>query len=415
MKVLAVRGNSLNLRDSPVREERNAGEPCLEGTKKLTGVAVFDDEERLLPLVSSFLSHGLKNGLMSYESCLTYGKNISYFHQYLLTRREFADCERDTAMLEVRTHAIEEYFSHLREDEELSQKTIRNRDSSLMAFFNKYLCRGVDDVPAPRSAINPYSDGLLSPRPMKRLVSACSISDLKQLMLSTKSERERCLLQFIYDTGVRRSEVPRVTLADIDDALAFQNTLFISGGVTEAVNADYCPLYVAGSKGYADEIKPRTTLVSRATLLRVKKYHSSPLYKMYRKQFGKANETPAFLNAEGNAYTPNSVTKLLDRVSSRAVSNLKISKKISPHKLRHGNAYAMLRSPDIGTDYLDRLVAVQKTLGHSELGATETYTQIPYDLYQKLLRPGSESKTKAGEMEELVKQTRLRIDLGDSK
>lgn len=414
MKVLAVRAKALDLSESPVLEERSFDAAQLENSK-LTGVAVFDDEERLLPLASGYLNHGLRHGLMSYQSSLTYGKNIGYFHEYLATRREFATCERDAAFLDVRTHAIEEYFSHLREEEDLSPKTIRNRDASLMTFFNKYLCRAVDDMPAPRSAPNPYTGGFLSQRPLKNLVLACTYSDLKELVLSTQSERERCVLQFIYDTGVRRSELARVTLAAIDEALNFNNTLFISSGVSETVNSDYCPLFIAGSKGYADQIKPRTTLVSRATLQRVKKYHSSPLYKMNRRQFGSAAEAPAFLNAEGTAYTPNAVTKLLDRVSRRAVSEGRLTRKISPHKLRHGNAYALLRSPDLGVEHLDRLVAVQKTLGHSKLSTSEVYTQIPYDLYQKFLRPGTEVKTKASEMEELVKQTRLRIDAGDSK
>jgi len=58
---------------------------------------------------------------------------------------------------------------------------------------------------------------------------------------------------------------------------------------------------------------------------------------------------------------------------------------------------------------------VQKTLGHSHLNTSETYTQIPYDLYQKLVRPGTEAKTKAGEMAELSQQTRLKIDAGVMK
>lgn len=415
MRVLAVRSKRIDLNESPTLEEGWAGESLDARSQVLTGAAVFDDDERLLPLVSGFLSHGLANGHMSYQSALTYGKNLGYFHQYQMGRREFADCERDSAYLEVRTHVIEEYFAHLREEEELSTKTVRNRDSSLMAFFNKYLCRGIDDAPAPRQASNPYATGLLSRSPNRALVQSCTLADLKQLLLATESERERCVLQFIYDTGVRRSELPRVTLAAIEDAMKFQSTLFISAGVEATTNADYCPLYIEGSKGLADQIKPRMTLVSRATLLRVRKYHASPLYRMHKSQFGKAEETPAFLNTEGTPYTPNSVTKLLDRVSKRALAKMRIAKKISPHKLRHGNAYSLLRSPDIGKDHLDRLVAVQKTLGHSKLSTSEIYTQIPYDLYQKLLSPGSETKTKAGEMEELVKQTRLKIDAGAMK
>jgi len=415
MKVIAVRGKTLDFRESPTGWDDISDSLQIPEAPKLTGAAVFDDDERLMPLISSFLSHGVQNALMAEQSALTYGRNLGYAHQYLIGRREFQDCERDSAFLEIRTHVIEEYLAQLREVEGLSKKTVRNRDSSLMAFFNKSLCQGVDDTPAPRTAPNPYVSGYLSPRPNKNLVVACSLDHLRELMLATQSERERCLLQFIYDAGLRRSEVPRVTLKAIDDALLFQDALFISPGVSEPINADYCPLRIDGSKGPADSFKPRDTLVSRATLLRVKKYHASPLYKMHKRQFLDAGNTPAFLNARGGAYTARSVAKLLERTSKRAFSLLKIDRMISPHKLRHGNAYALLRTPDIGTDHLDRLVIVQKTLGHSKLKTTETYTQIPHDLYQKLVRPGAETKTKAGEMTVLAQQTRLRIDAGDMK
>jgi len=415
VKVISIRGKILEFSESPTRRDNTTEVSQIHEAVKLTGAAVFDDDERLMPLISGFLSHGLRNALISEQSALTYGRNLGYTHEYLMGRREFRDCERDSAFLEIRTHVIEEYFAHLREIEEISKKTLRNRDCSLMAFFNNSLCRGVDDVPAPRTAPNPYVAGYLSPRPNKSLVVACSLHNLRELILATQSERERCLLQFIYDTGLRRSEVPRVTLKAIDDALRFQDTLFISRGISEPVNADYCPLRIDGSKGPADSFKPRDTLVSRATLLRVKKYHASPLYRMYKRQFPSAEATPAFLNAEGGQFTARSISKLLERTSKRALCLMKIDRMISPHKLRHGNAYALLRTPDIGTDYLDRLVSVQKTLGHSQLKTSETYTQIPFDLYQKLVSPGTETKTKAGEMAELSLQTRLRIDAGDMK
>lgn len=415
MKVIVARGELLDLNESPTWRDDTPDEHQAQEVLKVTGAAVFDDDERLMPLMSGFLSQQLQAALISEQTALTFGRNLGYASEYLMGRREFASCERDSAFLEIRTHVIQEYFAHLREVEGISKKTVRNRDSSLIAFFNKSLCSWVDDLPPPRTGPNPYAGGLLSPRPNKNLVSPCSLSDLLQLILATQSERERCLLQFMYDAGLRRSEVPRVTLKAIDDALRFQDTLFISPGASVAVNADYCPLYIEGSKGSADSLKPRHTLVSRATLLRLKKYHASPLYKMHKRQFRGTENTPAFLNAEGGAYTARSVSKLLERVSKRAKDLMKIDRTISPHKLRHGNAYALLRSPDIGKDHLDRLVAVQKTLGHSELKTAEIYTQIPHDIYQKLVRPGTETKTKAGEMAELSERTRLRIDAGDMK
>lgn len=415
MKVIAVRGKPLNLSESPTRRDDTLDEHQAQEAVKVTGAAVFDDDERLMPLISGFLSQQLQAALIAEQTAMTFGRNLGYAHEYLTKRREYASCDRDSAYLEIRTHVIQEYFAHLREVEGISKKTVRNRDSALMAFFNKSLCSWVDDVPPLRKEGNPYAGGLLSPRPNKNLVVSCSLDDLLQLILATQSERERCLLQFIYDAGIRRSEVPRVTLRAIDDALRFQDTMFISPGASVAVNADYCPLRIDGSKGPADSFKPRDTLVSRATLLRIKKYHASPLYKMHKRQFGSSETTPAFLNAEGGEFTARSVAKLLERTSKRALDLMKINRKISPHKLRHGNAYALLRTPDIGTSYLDRMVAVQKTLGHSRLKTAEIYTQIPHDIYQKLVRPGTETKTKAGEMAELVDRTRLRIDVGDMK
>ncbi|MDA8485732.1 tyrosine-type recombinase/integrase [Pseudomonas resinovorans] len=411
VKVVAVRSQVLDLQESALNE---AGFKVGE-VVKVTGAGVFDDEERLLPLISWYISHGVRNATLSLDSAETYGKNLGYCHEYLNGRREFQGLVRDEAFLDVGTYVLEEYFAQLRNEDELSSKTIRNRDAALQSFFEKHLCRSIDDSPPLRTASSPYPYGLLSPSPKRSLVVACALEDLKQLILSTRSERERCLLQFIFDTGVRRSEVPRVTLAAIDAALSFQNAQFVSRGGNDAIQADYCPLLIHGSKGRGGESKERYTIVSRATLQRVKKYHASPLYKMYSRQFQSPETTPAFLNANGGAYKPNSISKLLERVSNRALAKLKIKKAISPHKLRHGNAYAILRSPDLGNDYLDRMVIVQKSLGHNHLSTSEMYTQIPQDIYQQLCRPDASTKTKAGEMEELVQQTRLKFSLGDTK
>lgn len=167
MKVIAVRGAPLDFRESPTRRDDSSEESPIQEAVNVTGTAVFDDDERLMPLISGYLSHALQKAYISQQTAITYGRNLGYTCEYLTNRREFRDCERDSAFLEIRTHVIEEYFAHLREDEELSKKTVRNRDSSLMAFFNDSLCRGVDDAPAPRTAPNPYTAGYLSPVPTR--------------------------------------------------------------------------------------------------------------------------------------------------------------------------------------------------------------------------------------------------------
>ena len=128
MKVIAVRGKPLDFSESPTRRGDSPEESQVQETVKVTGAAVFDDDERLMPLVSGYLSHELQNAQIAQQTAITYGRNLGYTCDYLMNRREFRDCERDSAFLEVRTHVIEEYFAHLREVEELSKKTVRNRD-----------------------------------------------------------------------------------------------------------------------------------------------------------------------------------------------------------------------------------------------------------------------------------------------
>ena len=113
--------------------------------------------------------------------------------------------------------------------------------------------------------------------------------------------------------------------------------------------------------------------------------------------------------------TPKCLSKLLDRVSERAIKRELISKHISPHKLRHGFAYDLLQSPDIGKTYVDRLAVVQKSLGHAYLSSTEVYTKIPLELYKTITDSDGELITKAERMERLVERTQLKISIKDKK
>lgn len=107
----------------------------------------------------------------------------------------------------------------------------------------------------------------------------CNPDDLIVLLESTGSERERVVLQFLYDSGLRRSELPRVTVEHIKNAIYFNSTQFISYTSDKPICPSYVPLEVLGSKGRRNEINPRWTLISSATIQRILKYHASPLYK----------------------------------------------------------------------------------------------------------------------------------------
>ncbi len=410
MKVVAARKVVLDLNESLLNEDG----ALVSGHVSVTGGALFDDDERLLALCSGFLTQSAREESLSIKSVETYGKNLGYAHQYLKSRREFATTLSDEAFLEVSRSMLAEYMAHMLEDEELSSKTVRNRDATLLSFIDGYLCGPTFRGPALR-ADNPYQQGLISPSPKRNLVIPCSLSELQTLMFCSEYERERCVLQFIFDAGVRRSELPRVTLHAIKKALDFQRHQFITNSDAPPLHTDYCPLEIAGSKGRSNQGKPRYSIVSRATLLRLQRYHSSALYRKHARKFKSDEQTPAFLNAHGEAYTANSVSKLLERLSNRAVRKLLLKKPISPHKLRHGYAYAILRSPDLGADYAERLYIASKSLGHNELSTTEIYTMVPFDIYSRINGSIEEVTTRAQEMQALSDATRLKIGLGDKK
>lgn len=410
MKVVAERGKELNLDESLLNEV----EATVGGIVTVTGAGLFDDNERLMPLVSDYLSEQLETRLLSIQSAKTYGQNLGYVLSYMKSRRDFASTVRDEAFIYADRPVYREYFKILIEDEDLEGNTARNRDATLMSFMNKYLCMAVGGR-TPLKDANPYATGLLTPSPKSKQIKGCTTEELMALMQATSYERERCLLQCIYDVGLRRSEVPRVTLRDVLDALNFSHTTFISKPDLPPLNTDYCPILIQGSKGKGDRVKPRYSVVSRSTLLRIKAYHDSLLYRMYSRKYRKPEETPAFFNAEGDSYSANSVSKLLQRLSERAVSDGSLARTVSPHKLRHGNAAAMLGSPDLGADYLERLTITQKSLGHVNISTTERYNQIPMDLYRKMMDDNAVTVTRAQEMDALFTRTKIKIRPSDMK
>lgn len=380
----------------------------------LNAAVVFNDQNQILPHISAFLTEKLKQGKYSQLTVKTYARNLFYFYKYLSARPEFESLRLDEAFLVVQKHVLVEYFAELKQVGRLSSSTIRNRDATLQMFFKDYLCAHESHRPVLRRK-NPYLNGLLSPAPKTRLVKACSILEVKHLMECSSLERERALLQFIFDSGLRRSEVGRITVEDIDAALNIDGHQTGLGICAAASNSEYAPLLVKGSKGRNGETKPRYTLVTKETLIRIKRYHGTPLFKKYALKISPKDPIPAFFNADGRPYTAKCISKLLETVSKRAITKKKIKVQISPHKLRHGIAYVVLQSPDHGVDPLDRLVLLQKMLGHSNLDTTEMYTRIPHEIIADMRGGAKSNRNRAELMRELTKETSLKIKATDKK
>lgn len=420
MAVKIVRNSIFDISKSLLMEDDELRERAIELAERydsaLSGAVALDEDAKVYPLVTGFINRRLSlSKPISFDTAMTYASNLIYLVNYLKKDVPvFNGSNRDDCLLSVTGTTIEMYLNHLRKKEKKSSQTIRNRDATYLAFFNTYLCEVLGSK-APIREDNPYENGKFkSAAPSKQLIEMCTVNELEALILCAKNERERALLQFIFDSGVRRSELSRISKADIDQARAGTKDIYIVDDHTVSVPSDYGRIRIHGSKGRGQELQTRNTIVSKATLLRVSKYHSTPLYKKHARKFGK--DKPAFLNAAGNEWTAVAITQLLTKLSRRAIKLGILKRRVSPHKLRHGYAVITMRSTDLGKDSIGRLLLIKSALGHKHLTTTEIYQALPYETYDQLVdKLSGEAIYRYQIMEKLYKKSKLKVGLKDVK
>jgi site-specific recombinase XerD len=187
------------------------------------------------------------------------------------------------------------------------------------------------------------------------------------------NECERCMFHAQYDMGLRISELVDLTVGDIPNEKQYDPAL------------EFIPICVNGVKGRGGQKKERITLISRAVLKRIKRYHSSREYKLAPDWDIDDPKKPAFLTANQRKWSVRNASKQF-KTSVRRVGMIDTMK---THWLRHGTAYSVLRS-DIGRNYQDRMLMLQQMLGHAHLKTTEIYTQISPALLERLTKVGKE-------------------------
>ncbi|MCK8043697.1 tyrosine-type recombinase/integrase [Shewanella sp. 1CM18E] len=355
------------------------------------GVAVFNEQMELLPLISDFLSHYRKGH--SDLSVKTYANNLLYLVKFLTTYDEnHIGSLRDNCLLTVHATEIQRYFDYCKKDKckdgkpkrAISGKTIQNRDAAYSRFFSEFLCNPPAGYRTIRYEEDPYERGRLAGAAKESLIKPALFLDVEALILVANHEREKCLIQFMFDSGVRRAEVKDILQDSILQLSRGLRRSVIVDDETFQIASEYVSMEIRGNKARGREAKHRNTVVSKATINRVQRYHSSIEYKKHKRQWGD-RPLPAFLNQEGNAYTARSVSKLIKKLSKRALKLGLIKVELSPHKLRHGFGAMLLNSEDLGKTQLDRLLLLQQCLGHKSLDTTQMYTKIPVGVWERFL------------------------------
>jgi len=260
-----------------------------------------------------------------------------------------------TAVLGVDVLSLRRYLAALR-DSQYSRATVARKLATLRSFY-KYLCRtGV-------LADNPVAV-IRTPKQERRLPKFLDPSEIQRLLDAPKGDdlltiRDRAILETIYSTGMRVSELCRLDLDDVD---------FLG----EVVRLR--------GKGRKERLAPIGSYAVKAikAYLEARKTHSHA---------AAFDAKPLFLNRHGRRLNQRSVRRKL----SKYLAEAGLDPNVSPHTLRHSFATHMLNR---GAD----LRAVQELLGHRSLSTTQIYTHVTMsrmkDVYDRA-HPHATGPTKA--------------------
>lgn len=216
-----------------------------------------------------------------------------------------------------------------------ARTTIARKLASLRSFFKFAMREGM-------ASSNPAKP-LRNPRSSRKLPHVLTSEEVGRLLvappaISEAGLRDRAILETMYSSGLRVSELVGLRDGDLD----------FSQGITR----------VRG-KGRKERISPLGSYAIKAIQAYAGRRSRSP----EAEKLGRA--APVFVNRFGNILTTRSVGRMLEKYIAKA----ELDTRTSPHTLRHSFATHLL---DRGAD----IRSVQELLGHKSLTTTQIYTHV---------------------------------------
>jgi integrase/recombinase XerD len=286
--------------------------------------------------IEEFLQYLSQERGLAANTLESYGRDLRQFAAYLAasgrgSRR--GGGERPLPIGErVSRETVVAYLLHL-EAEGKATATIARRLAALKAFY-QFLVR------RERLAHDPTAD-LSSPRLERRLPRVLTVGEVARILDQPDPEtpagvRDRAMLELLYATGIRVSELVSLDVADVD--LGAQ-------------------LLRCNGRGRRQRLIPMGSLAVQA----VEAY----LTQARRTFLREAQEPALFVNHHGRRLTRQGFWKIVKKYARLA----RVHKPITPHILRHSFATHLLEN---GAD----LRSVQEMLGHADISTTQIYTQV---------------------------------------
>ena len=287
--------------------------------------------------ISSFLYYLEHIKDASSNTIQSYQRDLKYLEVYLSQHGE-------TKIDHLSEKEIQAYLDELRKENK-SAATISRTLAAIRAFY-QYLIKEnkIEDNPAKRIALPKIE------KKVPRILSQDQINSLldQPNRKDSKGIRDRAMLELLYATGIRVSELISLKVSDINL-----------------------------QQGYImcrDAQKERTIPIGRTAVSALQAYLSEVRHVLLRN----SADMTLFVNCNGYPMTRQGFWKILKTYAHAA----NISEEITPHMLRHSFAAHLVQN---GAN----LKSVQQMLGHSDISTTQVYmhlnrnTEDLMDVYQK--------------------------------
>lgn len=288
------------------------------------------NDSNLNAAIANYLNYAAIEKGLSRNTISAYRLDLAKFSQYLLTE--------NIALSEVSSECLDNFLATLRGSGESAESSSARVIVTIRNFF-KFLS-------SESKSINPLKD-YSPPAIPKRLPKALLLEEVVRMIEASKSDqssiavRDTALIEVLYATGGRVSEITSLSLEDISQ-LGETMTLKLLG------------------KGSKERVVP----VGNYARTSLENYLSNS-----RPNLVKSNSSSkVFLNMRGNSLSRQSAWEIVASAAERA--NLSVH--VTPHSLRHSFATHLL---DGGAD----IRVVQELLGHSSVTTTQIYTLVTID------------------------------------
>ena len=274
--------------------------------------------------VRSFLTYLHIERKASPHTLRNYGQDLRQFLDFLRRDEGSLGSPQQIEPITIRS------FMALRANQGDSKATRSRKLSAIRSLF-RYLAREGQITRNPGEAVR-------GPKQERKLPTVLTADDAKRLMddcIRPRSFRDQALLETLYSSGARVSEVVNLNLDDVD----------LHEGIATVLG-----------KGRKERIVPLGTHAVRALVA-------------YRRSLPAGTVSgPLFRNRRGGRLT----TRSVERLVAQAARDLPNFPSLSPHGLRHSFATHLL---DGGVD----LRAIQELLGHVSVSTTQRYTHVALD------------------------------------